>query len=59
MLNSILDDSIFEKCNLEGTDLTGVSIEKTRFDECIIRNTKLELSGFIQIGMSKGFVLIR
>jgi len=48
---------VFENCNLDGVDLTGTSIVGTRFDNCSIHGTKLDMNGFLQYGISKGFVL--
>jgi uncharacterized protein YjbI with pentapeptide repeats len=54
---SVLENSVFEKCDLEETDFTDAKILRCGFSDCLIKNTFLNMDGFIDYGGSKGFVL--
>jgi uncharacterized protein YjbI with pentapeptide repeats len=54
---SDLECVVFERCNLEKTDFTNAKILGTGFTDCKIKDTYLDISGFIDLGTSKGFKL--
>ena len=54
---SILENAVFERCNLEETDFTGAKIAGCGFSECILKKTYLDINGFVDFGITKGFKL--
>lgn len=48
---------VFEKSNLTKAKLTQVNIEGTRFDDCVIHKTVVDVPALITYGLSKGFIL--
>jgi uncharacterized protein YjbI with pentapeptide repeats len=55
--NADLESVVFEKCNLQKADLSGANITATGFDGCHIKETILDIEGFIKYGNAKGFIL--
>jgi len=55
--NSILENAVFERCDLEETDFRIAKILGCAFVDCNIKNTLLDVNGFIDYGVSKGFIL--
>ncbi len=52
-----LEKAIFDFCKLTNTDFSGSVTTGVSFQNCRISHTTLDLEGFIQFGLSKGFVL--
>jgi uncharacterized protein YjbI with pentapeptide repeats len=54
---SILENAVFERCNLEKTDFREADIAGCGFTDSIVKNTILDMGGFIDFGASKGFII--
>lgn len=54
---SILESSVFEKCDLTKTDFTEAKLLGAGFTDCRIKETALDMNGFIDFGSSHGFIL--
>jgi len=51
------EKAIFDYCKLKGTSFTDSNTTGVSFQNCQISQTILDLEGFIQFGLSKGFKL--
>lgn len=52
-----LEKAVFDYCKLRGTNFTDSNTTGVTFQNCQINKTILDLEGFIQFGLSKGFIL--
>ena len=54
---SVLENAVFGRCDLEEADFSQAKIAGCGFSDCNIKKTYLDMNGFIDYGSSKGFVL--
>jgi uncharacterized protein YjbI with pentapeptide repeats len=54
---STLERTTFESCDLSETSFKEAQTQGISFSNCIIYHTQLDIDGFINVGLSKGFII--
>ena len=52
-----LEKTVFTSCDLVEANFTQATTPGITFTNCAIRNTKLDIQGFLNYGAAKGFIL--